>query len=78
MTDTSLTISKANSFVQASYSMTLDEMRILFLILKILLSVGLILLLRISVSISLMLMKNQLIPRLGMQYLKYPNVGLYW
>ena len=83
MNSTSLTISKANSFVQASYSMTLDEMRILsltlgVLILKILLSVGLILLLRISVSISLMLMKNQLIPRLGMQYLKYPNVGLYW
>ena len=35
MTDTSLTISKANSFVQASYSMTLDEMRILSLTLGV-------------------------------------------
>ena len=35
MNSTSLTISKANSFVQASYSMTLDEMRILSLTLGV-------------------------------------------
>ncbi|MFU2076656.1 replication initiation protein [Gallibacterium anatis] len=35
MSNTSLTISKANSFVQASYSMTLDEMRILSLTLGV-------------------------------------------
>ena len=35
MNNTSLTISKANSFVQASYSMTLDEMRILSLTLGV-------------------------------------------
>lgn len=43
-----LTISKANSFVEASYSMTLDEMRVLSLTLgvfdQLILNVALILL----------------------------------